>query len=110
MTNETINELCDRLGVTANNLVSELCRYCTTMDKIGIIAWSIMVVITTIICIKLKDKYMEWLDDDNFCYFLIVIPIFIYAFAAIVIPIMGVDLLKWNISPVSAAINFIRSK
>lgn len=54
---QTIEKLCEKFGVTANYLVDELYKYSTTMDKIGLVFWiSVLVLSIIIIVIGLKKK------------------------------------------------------
>ena len=60
---EVINKLCEKLGVTANYLVDELCRYYTIMDKIGL-AFQIIALILVIVVLVIGLK-KEWFNLDT---------------------------------------------
>ena len=104
---EIINKLCEKFGVTADYLVSELARQSITMDWIGIFFWSVLSIITTILCIAFKDKLEDLFDFDTLWTLLIVIPIIIYIVTLVAVPYCILDLISWHISPVASAIKYI---
>lgn len=106
---EIIDKLCEKFGVTADYLVSELAKQSITMDWIGIIFWGVLSIITTILCIVFKDRLEDLFDFGTLWTLLIVIPIIIYVVTLIVIPCCVMDLISWHISPVAAAIKYIGS-
>ena len=106
---EIIDKLCERFGVTADYLVSELAKQSITMDWIGIIFWGVLSIITTILCIVFKDRLEDLFDFGTLWTLLIVIPIIIYVVTLVAIPCCVMDLISWYISPVAAAIKYIGS-
>ena len=106
---EIIDKLCERFGVTADYLVSELAKQSITMDWIGIIFWGVLSIITTILCIVFKDRLEDLFDFGTLWTLLIVIPIIIYVVTLVAIPCCVMDLISWHISPVAAAIKYIGS-
>ncbi len=106
---EIINKLCEKFGVTADYLVSELAKQSITMDWIGIIFWGVLSIITTILCIVFKDRLEDLFDFGTLWTLLIVIPIIIYVVTLVAIPCCVMDLISWHISPVAAAIKYIGS-
>ena len=104
---EIIDKLCERFGVTADYLVSELAKQSITMDWIGIIFWGVLSIITTILCIVFKDRLEDLFDFGTLWTLLIVIPIIIYVVTLVAIPCCVMDLISWHISPVAAAIKYI---
>lgn len=106
---EIIDKLCEKFGVTADYLVSELAKQSITMDWIGIIFWSVLSIITTILCIAFKDRLEDLFDFDTLRTLLIVIPIIIYIVTLVAIPCCVMDLISWYISPVAVAIKYIGS-
>lgn len=106
---EIIDKLCEKFGVTADYLVSELAKQSITMDWIGIIFWSILSIITTILCIVFKDRLEDLFDFGTLWTLLIVIPIIIYIVTLVAIPCCVMDLISWYISPVAVAIKYIGS-
>ena len=106
---EIIDKLCEKFGVTADYLVSELAKQSITMDWIGIIFWSVLLIITTILCIAFKDRLEDLFDFDTLWTLLIVIPIIIYIVTLVAIPCCVMDLISWYISPVAVAIKYIGS-
>ena len=104
---EIIDKLCERFGVTADYLVSELAKQSITMDWIGIIFWGVLSIITTILCIVFKDRLEDLFDFDTLWTLLIVIPILIYVVTLVAIPYCVIDLISWHISPIAAAIKYI---
>ena len=106
---EIIDKLCERFGVTADYLVSELAKQSITMDWIGIIFWGVLSIITTILCIVFKDRLEDLFDFGTLWTLLIVIPIIIYVVTLVAIPCCVMDLISWHISPVASAIKYIGS-
>lgn len=106
---EIIDKLCEKLGVTADYLVSELAKQSITMDWIGIIFWGVLSIITTILCIVFKDRLEDLFDFGTLWTLLIVIPIIIYVVTLVAIPCCVMDLISWHISPVAATIKYIGS-
>ena len=104
---ETINKLCERLGVTADYLVNELAKQTMTLDWIGIFFWLGLSIITTILCIVFKDRLEDLFDFDTLWTLLIVIPIIIYIITLVAVPFCVLDLISWHISPVASAIKYI---
>ena len=104
---ETINKLCERLGITADYLVNELAKQSMTLDWIGIIFWSVLSIITTVLCIVFKDKLKNLLDSSALWTLIIAIPIIIYIIALVAIPYCVIDLISWHISPIASAIRYI---
>lgn len=104
---ETINKLCERLGVTADYLVNELAKQTMTLDWIGIFFWLGLSIFVTIICIIFKDKIEDLFCFDSLWTLLIVIPIIIYIITLVAVPFCVLDLISWHISPVASAIKYI---
>lgn len=104
---EIIDKLCEKFGVTVDYLICELAKQSITMDWIGIIFWSVLSIITTILCIIFKDRLEDLFDFDTLWTLLIVIPIIIYVVTLVAIPCCVMDLISWHISPVAAAIKYI---
>lgn len=106
---EIIDKLCEKFGVTADYLICELARHSITMDWIGIIFWSALSIIITVICIAFKDRLEDLFDFDTLWTLIIIIPVLIYIATLIVVPCCVMDLISWHISPVAAAIKYIGS-
>lgn len=103
---EVINKLCEKFGVTANYLVDELCKYYTTMDKIGMAFWiTALVLAVVILVIGLKKK---WFSLDTWRGVILVIVVGAILILGIVItPYMVIDLVGWHVSPVSKTIELL---
>ena len=101
---QTLEILCEKLGVTIDNLVNELYRYNTTLCYITLIFWTLAVIITVILTIIFKPKWEEAIKKNDWYTLLIIIPIVIGLFAIIEIPLVISDLIKWHISPISQTI------
>lgn len=65
MTEEVIEKLCEKFGVTTEYLVSELARHSITMDWIGIIFWCGLSIIITALFITFKKDKLENLFGYN---------------------------------------------
>ena len=107
MTEEVIEKLCEKFGVTTEYLVNELARHSITMDWIGIIFWGVLSIIVTFLCIAFKDKLKDLFDFGTLWTLIVVIPIIIYIVALVAIPCCVMDLISWHISPVASAIKYI---
>ncbi len=104
---EIINKLCEKFGVTADYLVSELAKQSIIMDWIGIIFWLVLSITVTVICIIFKDKIKDLYDFGSLWSLLIVIPILIYIVTLITVPYCVMNLISWHISPVASTIKYI---
>ena len=104
---EIINKLCEKFGVTADYLVSELAKQSITMDWIGIIFWGGLSIVTTILCIIFKDKLEDLLDFNGLWTLIVAIPIIIYIVTIVIVPYCVMDLISWHISPIASAIRYI---
>lgn len=103
-----IEELCQKFNVTTNNLITELSRYYTTMDKIGIAVITVLCVLSVISLIIFKEIFKKWYDEGSWNILLITIPIVILIIGIIYIPLAIFDLISWHISPIGSVINLIR--
>lgn len=101
---QTLEILCEKLGVTVDALVNELYRYNTTLCYITLIFWTLAVIITVVLTIIFKPKWEEAIKKNDWYALLIVIPIVIGLCAVIEIPLAISDLIKWHISPISQTI------
>ena len=105
---EAINKLCEKFGVTANYLVNELCRYYTTMDKISLVVWGCILILTSLVIVVGCKK--GWFDDiwDSWKSIVLFIVILIIGVCIIIfIPYAIVDLVGWHVSPVSKTIELL---
>lgn len=108
MTEQTIEKLCEKFGVTANYLVEELCRYYTTMDMISLMVWGCILILTSIVIVIGYKK--GWFDDiwdswKSIVLFLVILTIGVCII--IFIPYAIVDLIGWHVSPVSKTIELL---
>lgn len=104
---QTLEILCEKLGVTADTLISEMYRRSVMLDYIGLIFWTVAVIVTIILMIKFKSKWVALVEENDWYAVLIIIPIVIGLFAVILIPMAIVDLIGWYISPIAQAIKNI---
>lgn len=104
---QTLEILCEKLGVTADALISEMYRHSVMLDYIGLVFWTVAVIVTIILTIKFKSKWVALVEENDWYTLLIIIPIVIGIFAVIFIPSMIVDLIGWYISPIAQAIKDI---
>lgn len=103
---EIINKLCEKFGVTANYLVDELCRYYTTMDKIGMAFWITALVLAVVILIIGSKK--RWFNLDTWRGLILILVIgVILIFGIVMTPYMVIDLVGWHVSPVSKTIELL---
>lgn len=104
---QTLEILCEKLGVTADTLISEMYRHSVMLDYIGLVFWTVAVIVTIILMIKFKSKWVALMKENDWYMLLIIIPIVVGLFAIILIPSMIVDLIGWYISPMAQAIKNI---
>lgn len=104
---QTIEILCEKLNVTADTLISEMYRHSVMLDYIGLVFWTVAAIVTIILTIKFKSKWVALVEENDWYGLLIIIPIIIGIFAVILIPSMIVDLISWYISPMAQAIKNI---
>lgn len=104
---QTLEILCEKLGVTADTLIGEMYRHSVMLDYIGLVFWTVAVIVTTILTIKFKSKWVALVEENDWYMLLIIIPIVVGIFAVILIPDMIVDLIGWYISPMAQAIKNI---
>lgn len=104
---QALEILCEKLNVTADTLISEMYRHSVMLDYIGLVFWTVAVIVTIILMIKFKSKWIALVEENDWYTLLIIIPIVIGIFAIILIPSMIVDLIGWYISPMAQAIKNI---
>lgn len=104
---QTLEILCEKLGVTADTLIGEMYRHSVMLDYIGLVFWTAAVIVTIILTIKFKSKWVAAVEENDWYMLLIIIPIVVGIFAVILIPDMIVDLIGWYISPMAQAIKNI---
>lgn len=105
---QAIEKLCEKFGVTANYLVDELYRYYTTMDKITLVAWGCILILTSLAIVIGHRK--GWFDDiwDSWKSIILFIVILAIGVSAIIsIPYAIIDLVGWHVSPVSKTIELL---
>lgn len=105
---QTIEKLCEKFGVTANYLVDELCRYYTTMDKISLVVWCCILILTSLVVIVgcRKNRFDDiWDSWKSIILFIVVLVIGVSAI--IFIPYAIIDLVSWHVSPVSKTIELL---
>jgi hypothetical protein len=104
---QTLEILCEKLGVTADTLIGEMYRHSVMLDYIGLVFWTVAVIVTIILMIKFKSKWIMAVEENDWYALLIIIPIVVGLFAIILIPSSIVDLIGWHISPMAQAIKVI---
>lgn len=104
---QTLEILCEKLGVTADTLISEMYRHGVMIDCIGLVFWTVAVIVTIILMIKFKSKWIAAVEENEWYELLLVIPIVVGIFAVVTIPMVIVDLIGWYVSPLAQAIKNI---
>ena len=103
---QVIEKFCEKFGVTANYLVDELCRYYTTMDKIGLAFWIIALVLAVAILVIGSKK--EWFSLDSLRGVILCIVVGAILGLGIIITLyMIIDLVGWHLSPISKTIELL---
>ena len=106
MGEQAIEKLCEKFGVTANYLVDELCRYYTTMDKIGMVFWITALILAIVVLVINKKK--EWFNLDSWQGIILILVTGVILVLGIVITLyMIVDLVGWYVSPISKAVELL---
>ena len=101
---QTLEILCEKLGVTIDSLVNELYRYHITLCYTILIFGALAIIITVILTIIFKPKWEEAIKKNDWYMLLICIPIVVGLLAIASIPSAIIDLIKWHISPISQTI------
>ena len=104
---QTIEILCEKFGVTVDELVNELFRYHTTMDKINIAIWGTLLIISIFSFLIFGNKFKRWWKDNSWRIIIAALLIVFIIIGLIVLPIAIYDLIGWYISPLGAALNLI---
>lgn len=107
MTEQTIEVFCEKFNVTVDNLVNELFKCHTTMDKITIAVWGIIIVLSTLSLLLFWEKFKQWYKLDYWRSLWIILPIVLIFLGLIIIPFMIGDLICWYVSPLSATLDLI---
>ena len=103
---QVIEKLCEKFGVTVNYLIDELCRYYTTIDKIGMAFWITALILAIVVLIIGSKK--EWFSLDTWQGVILVLVVGVILILGIVItPYMVIDLVGWHVSPVSKTIELL---
>lgn len=106
MMEQTIEKLCEKFGVTANYLVDELCRYYTTMDKIGMAFWITALILAIVVLVIGSKK--RWFNLDSWRGVILTLVVGVVLFLGIIItPYIIIDLVCWHVSPVSKTIELL---
>lgn len=106
MEEQAIEKLCEKFGVTANCLVDELCRYYTTMDKIGLAFWIAALILAIVVLVIGSKK--EWFSLDTWRGVILCIVVgAILGLGIIITPYMIIDLVGWHLSPISKTIELL---
>ena len=107
MTEQTIEILCEKFGVTVDGLVNELFKYHTTMDKISIMVWSILLIVSILSIWIYKIKIKDWWNNNSWKIIFIAFPIAFIFIGLIILPLVICNLIQWYVSPLGAALNLI---
>ena len=103
---QAIEKLCEKFGVTANYLVDELCRYYTTMDKIGLAFWIIALILVIVVLVIGSKK--RWFNLDSWRGVILTLVVGVVLILGIIItPYIIIDLVGWHVSPVSKTIELL---
>lgn len=103
---QAIEKLCEKFGVTANYLVDELCRYYTTMDKIGMVFWITALILAIVVLVIGSKK--EWFSLDSWQGIILILVTGVILVLGIIITLyMVVDLVGWYVSPISKAVELL---
>lgn len=106
MEEQIIEKLCEKFGVTANYLVEELCRYYTTMDKIGLAFWIAALILAIVVLVIGSKK--EWFSLDSLRGVILCIVVgAILGLGITITPYMIIDLVGWHLSPISKTIELL---
>ena len=104
---QTIEILCEKFSVTVDGLVNELFRYHTTIDKIGIVVWGIIIALSILSLVIFWDKFKQWYRLNYWRSLWIIVPIVLIIIGLVCVFYMTGDLIHWYISPLSATLDLI---
>ena len=104
---QTIEKLCEKFGVTVENLVTELFKYHTAMGWTSLAIWFLVILVTVLLSLKNKDKWKKACRDNDWFTLAIVVPIGVGLISVISIPYTIIDLIGWYVSPVASALSIL---
>lgn len=104
---QTIEILCKKFSVTVDGLVNELFRYHTTIDKIGIVVWGIIIALSILSLVIFGDKFKQWYRLNYWRSLWVIVPIALIIIGLVCVFYMTGDLIHWYISPLSATLDLI---
>lgn len=107
---QTIEKLCEKFGVTVENLVTELFKYHTAMDWICLAIWFLIILATIFLSTKYKTKWINACENNEWFTLAIVVPIGVSITGVIFIPYIVIDLIGWYVSPVASALSILMAK
>ena len=107
MTEQTIEILCEKFGVTVDGLVNELFKYHTTMDKISIVVWSILLTVSILSIWIFKIKIKDWWNNNSWKIIFIAFPIAFIFIGLIILSLVICNLIQWYVSPLGATLSLI---
>lgn len=106
-TEQMIEALCKKFNVTVDGLVNELFKYYTTIDKIGIVVWGVIMALSILSILILWNKFKQWYQLNYWRCLWIIVPIILIFAGLITVPFMIYDLVSWHISPLGAIVDLI---
>lgn len=112
MTNEVINNLCERFGVTSEFLIEEMTRYHLTRSIFGVVVVVVFLIISALIAYKsypiVINKNRDYtMDDEDAAMWFLVPSVIIFITLTIVFFIIVADIIGYVTSPTAAVIDDI---
>lgn len=104
---QTIEKLCEKFGVTVENLVTELFKYHIVMGWVGLAIWFLIILATIFLSIKYKTKWIDACENNEWFTLAIVVPIVVGFIGIISIPYIIIDLIGWYVSPTASALSIL---
>ena len=107
---QTIEKLCEKFGVTVENLVTELFKYHTAMGWTSLAIWFLVILVTVLLSLKNKDRWQKAFENDEWFVLTIAFPVAIGIVGIISIPYIIIDLIGWYVSPVASTLSILLAK
>ena len=106
--NEVINNICDKLGTTATNLVPMLARYKSANALFGVIACSVLIVAFIVIAVLTNKKAkLANFDDPNEEWIIRLLALAGVCICTAILLYNAYNLVGWIASPEAKSIDYI---
>lgn len=105
--NEVINNICDKLGILANELIPEMGKMKVAELSIGVGIGVLLLLLAGIIAMVSYKKHKRgtWDDDGDFCMYMIMIFLIVIGFG--ILAVIAPQFAGWLISPKAKTFEYV---